>query len=186
MGFNVQLCVDVIKKWGCVYMFLTGYHGTTAKSAEGIIKDDRFNHSKSDIEWLGEGIYFYFDFSDAYNWRDTEAVIHSIIKVPDDEYLDMNTPAGKRLFDDVAELLKDELEREIDQAEPDAIQKNQCAIMKSIWDKSPSISVISASFPVNPKIMKTMFESRKLRREFCVRNNSFIKCKHLIRKGDLE
>lgn len=47
-------------------MFLTGYHGTTLDDANNIIKDGSFKISNSDTEWLGEGIYYYFNISDAY------------------------------------------------------------------------------------------------------------------------
>ena len=46
-------------------MLLTGYHGTTQESAKSILKEKQFKLSQSNKEWLGEGIYFYEQFSDA-------------------------------------------------------------------------------------------------------------------------
>lgn len=58
--------------------------------------------------------------------------------------------------------------------------------MKIIWDLHPKIKVMTASFPKEPTKFKTLLDKRPLRKEFCVRNNSYIKHTQLIRKGDLD
>ena len=85
-------------------MYFTGYHGTSKESADAIIKDKKFRISNGEEQWLGDGIYFYPDFGDALNWKyndndaDVEAVIHAIIRIDDDEYLDLDNEEAKKLF----------------------------------------------------------------------------------------
>lgn len=47
-------------------MLITGYHGTQRHLANKIIQDGKYHISKGNKEWLGNGIYFYERFSDAY------------------------------------------------------------------------------------------------------------------------
>ncbi len=73
-------------------MYLTGYHGTNKEAADKIMERGKFLISKGDKQWLGDGIYFYPNFGDAYNWKyrdsdpEAEIIIHAIIKIEDDEY----------------------------------------------------------------------------------------------------
>ena len=85
-------------------MYFTGYHGTNKESADAILNDKGFLISKGEEHWLGDGIYFYPDFGDALNWKyeasdsEVEAVLHTIIRVEDDEYLDLDNEEAKKLF----------------------------------------------------------------------------------------
>ena len=165
-------------------MFLTGYHGTTSESANNIIKEGKFDISRSDTEWLGEGIYYYFDIDDAYKWRNTEAILHSVIKIEDSEYLDIDSKLGADIYNEMLECISEIHGQKIS---PSArVQQNQCAVMKMIWNEYPKVKVISASFPTYQTVFKTLLDRRPTRKEFCVRNNECIKCTQLIRKGDLD
>ena len=116
-------------------MLITGYHGTTEKAAESILQDKRFYKSSGDMEWLGTGIYFYVNFADAYNWHLSEgeaeprAVLHSVIKIKDEEYLDLDTPAGKAILRDIVWFLANQAEVVISTS----AQHNQCAVANLIW-----------------------------------------------------
>ncbi len=66
------------------------------------------------------------------------------------------------------------------------VQKNQYAVMKMLWESYPKIKVISASFPKTRTIFKTLLDRRPIRKEFCVRNNEYIKCTQLIKRRDLD
>ena len=76
------------------YKYLTGYHGTTHESAEKIIEGE-FHQSTRENNWLGNGVYFYKYYSDAAIWKDidtgkaVEEVIHVVVKVKKNQYLDM-------------------------------------------------------------------------------------------------
>lgn len=166
-------------------MFLTGYHGTTLESANSIIKEGKFNISKSETEWLGNGIYYYFDITDAYKWRNTEIILHSVIKINDNEYLDIDTDVGADIYNDIIECISNIQDKEINTSVKNS-QKNQCAVMKMIWDSNPDIKAISASFATTPTKVRTLLDRRPTRKEFCVRNNDVIKCTQLIRKDDLD
>lgn len=165
--------------------FLTGYHGTTLESANNIIEEGMFKISDSSTEWLGNGIYYYFDISDAYKWRNTEAILHSVIKIEENEYLDIDTPVGADIYNDILDYIADMQDKEVNTSIKNS-QKNQCAVMKMIWDSCPNIKAISASFATTPTKVRTLIDRRPIRKEFCVRNNDVIKCTQLIRKGDLD
>ena len=86
-------------------MFLTGYHGTTLDNANKIINEGSFLLSNSDKDWLGSGIYFYFNINDALAWRNTEAIFHSVISVEPDEFLDIDTKTGADIFNNMIEYI---------------------------------------------------------------------------------
>lgn len=157
-------------------MFITGYHGTTMDSAKKIIKDNAFLISNKNDEWLGEGIYFYEKYSDAIKWElkdkhKSEAVLHVIVEINNDEYIDFDSDEGKKLFEGMMRIIKEENIVIDDKSS----QKNQCSTMNYIWQNNPNIKVIFASFPTEKSIYKVMLPYRTLRREFCVRSNDVIK-----------
>ena len=165
-------------------MFLTGYHGTSLENGQKIIESQRFNISVGKKEWLGNGIYFYFSLADAYNWRDSEAIIHSVIKIDEDEYLDIDSEEGKLIYNGILDIISSMQSRTI--FSNVSTQANQCAVMKMIWETQPKVKAISASFATEPTKIKTLLDKRPRRKEFCVRNNDCIKHSYLIRKGDLD
>lgn len=163
-------------------MLFTGYHGTTVENASKIIKTKKFLISNGDTEWLGKGIYFYPDINDAYNWRECETILHTVIKVNEDEYLDIDTKEGKDIYNIVTDFL---LSMSISDKELSSPQKNQCAIMNLIWDTYDKVKIISASFATERTKLKTLIDTRPTRKEFCVRSNDNIVLIQEIRKGDL-
>lgn len=166
-------------------MYLTGYHGTTLVNANKIIAEHKFYTSRSDHEWLANGIYFYFNIEDALKWRNSEAILHTIIKIEDDEFLDIDSREGSSMFNDIV--------KEIASTIPDgtinthfySAQKNQCAVMNTMWDSCPEIKIIAASFPSEKTMLRTIFDARPKRREFCLRENKYIKYISLIKRGEL-
>lgn len=113
-------------------MYITGYHGTSLDAARSIINSEQFIRSDGPTHWLGNGIYFYADFEDAYNWRydDSsplpEAIVHTIIRVEEDKYLDLNSIEGQKLFADVGILLRRSGRIK---AQAKFTQENQCSIV---------------------------------------------------------
>ena len=167
-----------------IAMLITGYHGTSLNNAHNILNEGKFKISNTDTEWLGSGIYFYYDINDAYGWRNTEAILHSVIKIENDEFLDIDSTQGGELFYRMVEYMANLENKSINV--PVNVQKNQCALMKMLWDTYPKIKVMAASFPKEPTKFKVLLDRRPLRKEFCVRNNPYIKYTQLIRKGDLD
>lgn len=163
-------------------IFLSGYHGTSMKAAQ-IIKDSgMFKISNGDADWLGSGVYFYFNIGDAIEWNEAEAVIHAVIHISEEEYLDLDTKEGQKIFKAMTTLFEKEYAMVLDK---NSAQKNQCAITKMIWKFNPEIKVISATFHSTPTRTKTLIDTRDTRKEFCVRDNATIKYIHYIKKERL-
>lgn len=96
----------------------TGYHGTSHKSAEQIVKSN-FELSIGDDEWLGNGVYFFLNGisskpeEQAKKWAIAQAwdkidrkykynlfcVIKSIIEVHEDNLLDLTIEDGVEVLD---------------------------------------------------------------------------------------
>jgi len=167
-------------------MLTTGYHGTTQKAAESILQDKCFKKSSGHKEWLGTGIYFYKNFADAYNWNpqnseEPREVLHAVIKVPDEAYLDLDEPAGKRIYQKIVQFVAEQAQALISLS----AQQNQCAVANLIWQEYPECEMLAMSFPSEPSKMPLLKDARPLRKEFCVRDNSCIKCIQIIEyRGD--
>lgn len=166
---------------------ITGYHGTTREAAECILRDRYFEKSVGKKEWLGTGIYFYFDFADAYKWsaqKENEAsreVLHSVIKIKADEYFDLDSEIGKEIYQNIVEWLSAQADVEISAS----AQQNQCAVANCIWQEYPECKVIAMSFPRERSKFSLLTDPRPRRKEFCVRDNSCIKCTQIIEyRGD--
>lgn len=164
-------------------MFLTGYHGTSMKSANKIINEKRFDLSNSGTEWLGPGIYFYFNFSDAYNWRNAEAIMHSVIEVDEDAYLDIDSIEGRKVLRGIVNHIAAKQNKNV--VLTDSYIKNQCAVMKVVWDKCPEIKAMAASFHTERTKIKMLLDVRPERREFCIRDNDCIRHTYLIKRSDV-
>ena len=165
-------------------MYLTGYHGTTLAHANKILTEHKFYTSRSDHEWLADGIYFYYNIEDALNWRDNEVIIHSLIKIKDTEFFDMYSDRGKELFFKVYNKIAS-MQEENGNKKNYSAHQNQCAIMRAIWNLLPNAKVIAASLPPIPSRIPVIFDARPKRREFCVRSNDYIKYMHLIKRGEI-
>lgn len=161
-------------------MLITGYHGTTETSAHNILAEGEYRVSCTDKEWLGDGIYFYERFADAYNWRSASGgetvVLHSVVQIDENEHLDIDSPEGERawmgILDYICEVECIKL--------TGTVQENQCAACRMLWDSNPDIMVLVGSFATTPSKVKVLIDKRPRRREFCVRNNEPIKCTQII------
>ncbi len=156
-------------------MIITGYHGTTKENANNVLKEKKFYLSKSPRDWLGEGIYFYFNYADALDWTIQKeykevAILHVIIRVPDENVIDFDSDKGSSIYSFFEQELA-KLEVEFCNG---STQENQCALMNYIWEKEKDCKVMMASFARKPKLLKTMLDCRTKRKEMCVRSNEFI------------
>lgn len=169
-------------------MFVSGYHGTTLECAHNIIKEKYYKLSVSETEWLGNGIYFYPDINDACDWKDAEAVMHSVININENEYLDVDTASGRRTVESVKKLISSKYRYKIitDLADKKRTEKNQNSVMKMVWDSNPGLKVIYASFAKEKSEFSTLLDTRERRREFCVKDNTCIKHTYLIERSALD
>lgn len=156
-------------------MILTGYHGTSKESAAKILDSNEFILSVGDTEWLGQGIYFYFDYSDAVEWtkiREIEqpAIVLGIIRAADRDVLDFDSEKGGEIFGKFERLF---LKHNVSMVSESA-QQNQCALMQYIWKNVRHYKVFIGSFPKHKKHIPLIMDIREKRREFCVRNNRVI------------
>ena len=172
---------------GLIFIFITGYHGTSSiKNADNIIEKG-YNISKTEKNWLGDGIYFYPNFEDAYNWKNittnekSEAILHSIIKIDEDELLDLDTKEGRYLLNNIF----DELGSFTDVTKIEDVEERQCAVMRFIWETSKKINVIACKFSPQKTKVRILTDPREKRKEFCVRDNSYIVNTILIKRSDI-
>ena len=160
---------------------MSGFHGTTLKNGNIILDEELYKKSTGNKEWLGTGVYFYFDFFDAYEWNNSEVIMHSIIKVDKEHIIDLTANEGKELFRNISDMMLEKLGIEL----IGGIQENQCAIADMIWDVMSDCEVMIGSFPIEKRKVKTLTEFRRYRKEFCVRNNKNIIYTSMSRKSDL-
>lgn len=157
-------------------MILTGYHGTTEESAQSILKNKEYSISSGKTEWLGEGVYFYFEYHEAVKWTvlkkySSPAVLHNIIHVNDNEYIDLDEKEGKDLFQSVIDRFC-ESGVPIDNTKE---QQNQCAVANEIWKRCKECKLMMGTFHSEKRKMRTLTDPRPTRREFCLRNSDPIK-----------
>lgn len=165
-------------------MLLTGYHGTTETSARSILEQKEFHVSHGDKEWLGSGIYFYEKFSDAFAWEPLSdgsesvlrAVLHAVVNVPDEAYLDIDSPEGEKIWMDIIDYICDTMRIRL----TGTIQQKQCAVCNILWDINPELQVLEGSFGTPPSRIATLIDKRRRRREFCCRSNDSIKAIQII------
>lgn len=158
-------------------IYLTGYHSTTKAAAKEILSNNEFVLSTSDTEWLGKGIYFYKEYKDALEWNRDEhksqadAILHGIISLKNDEYIDFDTENGKKQIRKIKEdLIKDFK----DTVNSMGAQELQCLIANLTWAEYPKVKVLSASFHPDRSLLKSLIDERPFRKEFCVRDNKYI------------
>lgn len=86
-----------------------GFHGTARDSALGIIECKRFEISRNDENWLGDGIYFWEDVCQNAEWwcRYRRIPVPAIIecRITVKEVFDLYDPNVKRFLDSVLTLL---------------------------------------------------------------------------------
>lgn len=87
---------------------MKGFHGTLMNNAIKI-KNGGFLPSTKEIEWLGEGIYFFEKFTNAHYWAckqkenlhsvDFPAVVCAELSVMRNDFLDLDVPSIMREFE---------------------------------------------------------------------------------------
>lgn len=91
---------------------INGYHGTQESSCHSIYKEQRFNHSHGEDEWLGYGIYF-FERNEHYavwwarDYKDYNpfGILKAKISVDEQQILDLSNPENLDELDQYARIL---------------------------------------------------------------------------------
>lgn len=162
-------------------MIITGYHGTSKRSAVSILLDG-YNISTGDTQWLGDGIYFYYDYSSALDWAKRFnpgaeiAVLHSVITVAKNEVIDFDSEDGRNMMYWILKLAN---HYQVGFSETE-IQKNQSTMAKLAWELNDHCKVLCASFPSEKSWVKLLLDYRPKRKEFCVRTMDPIKSTTLL------
>ena len=111
---------------------IKGYHGTNFDSAKKIVTSN-YKISKGDDHWLGDGVYFFVEgistnivklaekWAKAQSWNNNTktrnynkyAAIESIIEVDEENFLDLTTEEGVKIFFYFAEKFIEEIKKEI-------------------------------------------------------------------------
>ena len=161
-------------------MILTGYHGTSTTNGHSIIASKTFKYSNGPKEWLGKGIYFYENITDAQQWvKDGQpsCVISAIIKSSKKYILDLDTDTGKSKFFEAIELfVKYNPNTPINKA-----QENQCAVCNLVHQLHPKYKLFMGSFAYNRTVLQTLTDARPKRREMAVKDHSIIKSFEIIK-----
>jgi hypothetical protein len=155
-----------------------GYHGTDKKYGDEILRTKTFLPSQSDTDWLGKGIYFYIEADDAAKWcidrnHKNPMVLCVCVKTMSDEFLDYDTKEGEDIVRSVMKVIVGSA-KYAKFGEEKAAEKNQYAIAMMLWTEFPELKVLIGSFPTSPRPFPVIKDVRPLRREFCVRDNSYI------------
>jgi hypothetical protein len=162
------------------------YHGTLDSNANAIYKDG-FIYSKEENEWLGHGVYFFSQYSNAKQWAITEkkkskhrnkseisVVICAILKASKDNFLDLDR------CDDMSKL-----EREIDilfyspegkaHGLPEFLNdaEQRCFYCNYYRKIHPEIKIMAYTFCAL-KITKYGFPTNINSKQYCVTDNDTI------------
>ena len=153
-------------------MYFTGYHGTSQEVGNKIVRDGFFVPSTGKKEWLGSDIYFYEKYSDSLSWaveryHQDNAVLHVVISVEDDEYIDLDSIEGNKFYKRIINIIEKTPKEPNDFQISDA-EENQCAVANYIWSNFEEKKILFASFPTKPSAIKLVKDYRTTRREFCL------------------
>ena len=161
----------------CDLVTLQGFHGTTRESGEEIVRTQTFKPSEKITDWLGTGIYFYFEKIHADDWctkRDYKdsMVLSACVCAEENEILDLRTDDGKATFLEIQDMLGQygKLEQTWQAAE-----RNQCMVANAIWKACEYLKILAGDFAPKKTEFPTLTDARPRRPEFCVRSNDYIR-----------
>lgn len=137
-----------------------GYHGTLSDRVASI-KKTGFRHSGKPIEWLGAGVYFFTEFSDAAYWARQElrrspgktavpVVIIVDIKITRRELLDLDVPDTQREFQNELKAMYDSMFGDGGLGAPrfKDERERRCFWCNCYMRQHPELKAIALSFPL--------------------------------------
>lgn len=165
---------------------IVGYHGTTKRNADEILRCGRFNDSTKENEWLGHGVYFFEYKAHAIEWTKHDRFKDEVVQVlasdlifEESQLLDLDNPADYADLKDVITRLvaKYNEEGKYISIKPNALalrSKQWCFACNTIRELQPNIGIIIYTFPIK---MTTDYEKgffQKNQRQICVSKHSII------------
>lgn len=171
---------------------LEGYHATTIKRSEIILKDG-FKISKSNAdtwEWLGDGVYFWEDDYYAVQWNviDIEknktnlneyAILKSIIKVNKAKLFEMSSPEGSIIYNELRDLLINKLVKEGFETYVDKLLKKSDKFWVNLLEDNgffDEFDVVTAVYKNEKNIEKYKDDIiLNVQKQICVKNDKCIK-----------
>lgn len=172
-----------------------GHHGTTKVNGSEILSS-KFEVSRRDNLWLGDGVYFFDDNAEmALEWCRAEghrlcyteySVLQSEIEVKEANLFNLNTPEGEKLFHGHRELMIERLETARFSVKSINKQTADGRVLNELCQFFPYKVVTLRCFVRRVKDrMKRLNSNVPNCKIICVREVECIKSTKLYKEGDL-
>jgi len=159
-----------------------GYHGTNKCAAESIVNSKSFRPSLGDDEWLGKGVYFYWDSDDAHWWcvEHEKLELYTILKaqIVCNELIDLaHTKRDIEQFKEFCKMVANRCEK-LSNGEK---RKNYMSLALKLMVRERPPDIIIGGFDQNRKFwftnqgMKEKFPLTMSQIQICVLKNSCIR-----------
>lgn len=158
---------------------INAYHGTSLSAAESIWKEQHFNESTSDTEWLGCGVYFFAYKESAELWINRQyrrlypgRVITVQLEYNDEDMLDLDDPAQLANLNSELKRVQDRMEKVLSAPIVD-YYKRWCLGCNWYTKLHPEIGIISYTFHRSADKVSGFQSNEK---QLCVKNHEIITC----------
>ncbi len=167
-------------------ILLVGYHGTNSSNCQSILASKVFRPSKGVRHWLGDGVYFFEQETEAVAWVNRygseSAILEADIQVENNMYFNIaDSEEDRECFVKIAKRILDEAD--LHQIQIDQKNKIDGFVVNFIYNKFFQFHVIKGcfAFPIadfkeyatniyNTPVSRLM----KIQTQYCVRNSSCI------------
>lgn len=157
---------------------ITAYHGTSSSAADSIRKQQHFNESANDTEWLGCGIYFFAYSESAKLWIERQRarlypgeVITVELVYNDEDMLDLDDPAQLAALNSELKKVQDRMEPFLSATIGDRY-KRWCLGCNWYSKLHPEIGIVSYTFHRQADAL-SRFQSNE--KQLCVKKHEIIK-----------
>ncbi|MHB9306199.1 hypothetical protein ACW0UU_01860 [Fusobacterium polymorphum] len=169
----------------------TGYHGTVGDNIEEILEsilNIGFNISNREDQWLGKGIYFFDNDSQAKWWcrnQQMKSLKYGIIEVlfscDSSKILDLDNQEGRdKYIEATKKYIKVIEEKKLKfHSEEEAFLKTQCLIL-SMYKRDNNIDMIKKTFYLEKKLKLRFDVSSKTHTQYCLTCEDNIKNKKIF------
>lgn len=163
----------------------TGYHKAECSYAEIVKKWQRFKISRKDIEWLGDGIYFWENLSDAHWWRKDAYKHFTIFRAElcckSKYYFDLDDKKNMDEMRKFAEACKDAFLKSGKDVSGDSFIYR--AAVCSYYKERVGIKLMRFTFPQNEYNSLGFPIDVVYRTQYCATDNSVIKHFEVLEEG---
>lgn len=163
---------------------IVGYHGTTRKNAEKIEKEQHFEESSRNSDWLGQGVYF-FAYKAHADWWTTHSryaeietrILSANLEYTEEEMLDLDDPESLKILDEIvkAAIAISNMSTNPTGAILDTKQKKWCFACNLIRNLHSEIGIIVHTFRDSKERVYKNCEFYGNQRQICVSRPSIIK-----------